>query len=59
MTIVGLIRVLRQVLTEDVERSKLGKACGYIVITAFGVRAIIVYLLTLAPISVMDRFWSL
>jgi len=37
-------------------RSKLGKAYRYIVITSFSVRAVIVYLLTLAPISIVDRF---
>jgi len=39
--------------------SKLGEAYGYIVITAFSIRAVIVYLPTLAPISIADRFRSL
>jgi len=37
-------------------RSKLGKAYRYIVITAFSIRVVIVYLLTLAPVSIADRF---
>jgi len=52
----GLIRVLRRALTKDIVRSKSGKAYRYIVITAFSVRAVMVYLLTLAPVSIIDRF---
>ena len=59
MTVAGLIRVLQQALTKGVVRGKSGKACGYVVINAFGIMAVMVYLPTLAPVGVADRFQSL
>jgi len=51
-----LIGVLQQGPAEGVVRGWSGEACWYIVVTAFGARAVIACLPTLAPIGVADEF---
>jgi len=56
---VGLIRVLRRILVDGVVRGWSGVTCRCVVITAFGVRAVVAYLPTLAPIGIASEFQSL
>jgi len=44
------------VLVKGVVRGRLGEARGFIVITAFSIRAVIAYLPTLAPIGITNKF---
>ena len=59
MTIVGSIGVLRRVLVKGVVHSGLGEARRRVFITAFGVKVVVAYLPTLAPIGVTNEFRSL
>ena len=56
MTVVGLIRVVRQVLVGDVLYSKLDKAYRLAFITIFGIKVVVAYLLTLTSIGVVNEF---
>ena len=56
MTEVGLIGVLWRVLVKGVVRGGLGKARGYIVMTALGIGAVVAYFPTLAPIGIVNKF---
>jgi len=52
----GLIRILRRVLVKGVVYSWLGEARQYIVMTAFGAKAVVTCLPTLAPIGIAGEF---
>ena len=56
MTVAGLIKVVWQALVRGVLYSKLNKAHRLTFITIFGIRVIIVYLPTLAPVGVVNKF---
>ena len=56
MTIVGLIKVVHQILVRDVFYSGLNKAYRLAFITVFNIRVVIAYLPTLVPIGVVDGF---
>ena len=56
MTVVGSIRVFQWKLVKGVVCSRLGKACVYIVVTAFGIGAVVAYFPILAPIGIVNRF---
>jgi hypothetical protein len=47
------------VLVKGVVRGGLGKACGFIVVTAFSIRAVIAYLPTPALVGIANEFRSL
>ena len=56
MTVVGLIRVVQQVLVGDMLYSKLDKAYRLTFITVFDIKVVIACFFTLAPIGVVNRF---
>ena len=53
---VGLIRVIQQVLVRGVLYSGLNKAYRLVFITIFGIRVVMAYFPTLAPIGVVNKF---
>ena len=52
----GLIRVVQQVLLGGILYSRLDKAYRLTFVTVFGIRVVVAYLLTLAPVGVVNEF---
>ena len=56
MIIAGLIKVVQRVLIKSILYSKLDRACRLAFITVFGIRVVIAYLFTLAPVGMVNEF---
>ena len=56
MTVAELIKVVRQALVRGVLYSKSDKAYRLTFITIFGIRVVMAYLPTLAPVGVVNKF---
>ena len=52
----GLIKVVQQALIRGVLCSKLDKAHRLTFITIFSIKVVVAYLLTLAPIGMVNKF---
>ena len=52
----GLIKVVQQVLVGGVLYSRSDRACRLAFITVFGIKVVVVYLSTPAPIGVVNKF---
>jgi hypothetical protein len=56
VTIVGLIKVIQQVLIINILYGRSDKAYRLIFITIFSTRVVVAYFPTLAPIGVVNKF---
>ena len=56
MIVAGLIRVVWQVLVGGILHSKSDGAYRLIFITVFSIKVVVVYLPTLAPVGVVNKF---
>ena len=56
MTVVKSIKVIQQALVKGVFYSGLNRAHRLAFITVFGIRVVIAYLPTLAPVGVVNEF---
>ena len=52
----GLIKVIQQALIKSVLYNRLDRAYRLTFITVFGIKVVIAYLPTLAPIGVVNKF---
>ena len=56
MTVAGPIRVVRRVLVGGILCGGLDGACRLIFVTVFGIKVVVAYLSTLAPVGVVNKF---